>query len=113
MGDFTITEELKRAFEEKKIEYLPIRVATPEEFYKAIENLDVVIYVVALYRLFALGNQLSEVIQPFGSIEQPQGFFPGNRHIYTPPTINFHVLVYYIILPAPLAIEYHIFFSIP
>lgn len=38
MGDFTITEELKRAFEEKKIEYLPIRVATPEEFYKAIEN---------------------------------------------------------------------------
>lgn len=38
MGDFTITEELKRAFEEKKIEYLPIRVATPEEFYKAIGN---------------------------------------------------------------------------
>lgn len=38
MGDFTITEELRRAFEKQKIEYLPIRVATPEEFYKAIEN---------------------------------------------------------------------------
>lgn len=38
MGDFTITEKLKKAFEEKKIEYIPIRVATPEEFYKAIES---------------------------------------------------------------------------
>ncbi len=38
MGDFTITEELRRAFEEKKIEYIPIRVATPEEFYNAIEE---------------------------------------------------------------------------
>ena len=38
MGDFTITEELRKAFEEKKIEYISIRVATPEEFYKAIEN---------------------------------------------------------------------------
>ena len=38
MGDFTITEELKKAFEEKKIEYLPIRVATPDEFSNAIAN---------------------------------------------------------------------------
>lgn len=38
MGDFTITDELKKAFNESGIEYIPIRVATPEEFYKAIEN---------------------------------------------------------------------------
>lgn len=38
MGDFTITKELEKAFKDKKIEYIPIRVATPEEFYKAIEN---------------------------------------------------------------------------
>ncbi len=38
MGGFTITDELKKAFEEQKIEYIPIKVATPEEFYKAIEN---------------------------------------------------------------------------
>ena len=38
MGDFAITDELKKAFEKMKIEYFPIRVATPEEFYRAIEN---------------------------------------------------------------------------
>ena len=38
MGDFTITEELKQAFKERGIEYIPIRIATPEEFYKAIES---------------------------------------------------------------------------
>lgn len=38
MGNFTITEELKRAFEKQNIEYMPIRVASPEEFYKAIEK---------------------------------------------------------------------------
>lgn len=36
MGDFTITDKLRSAFEERNIEYYPIRVATPEEFYKAI-----------------------------------------------------------------------------
>lgn len=36
MGDFTITDELKKAFESKNITYYPIRTATPEEFYEAI-----------------------------------------------------------------------------
>lgn len=36
MGDFTITESLKKAFEERNITYFPIRIATPEEFYEAI-----------------------------------------------------------------------------
>ena len=36
MGDFTITDELKKAFEERKITYYPIRPANPEEFYEAI-----------------------------------------------------------------------------
>ena len=36
MGNFTITESLKKAFEEMKITYHPIRVATAEEFYEAI-----------------------------------------------------------------------------
>lgn len=38
MGDFTITEELKKAFKEKGIEYIAIRNATPDEFYQAIEK---------------------------------------------------------------------------
>lgn len=38
MGNFTITEELKRAFKEKGIEYIAIKNATPEEFYEAIEK---------------------------------------------------------------------------
>lgn len=38
MGDFTITEELKRAFEKRKIKYIPIRVATPDEFSEAIDK---------------------------------------------------------------------------
>lgn len=38
MGDFTINDKLKKAFERQKIEYYPIRVATPDEFYKAIEK---------------------------------------------------------------------------
>lgn len=36
MGDFAITDALKKAFEERNIEYFPIRVATPNEFYEAI-----------------------------------------------------------------------------
>jgi len=36
MGDFAITEELKEAFLRQKIEFFPIREATPEEFYEAI-----------------------------------------------------------------------------
>ncbi|MBQ3485698.1 MAG: hypothetical protein IJA77_09420 [Clostridia bacterium] len=36
MGDFTITEALKKAFEEKSISYYPLRIATPEEFFVAI-----------------------------------------------------------------------------
>lgn len=36
MGNFAITEELKEAFLNKNIELLPIREATPEEFYEAI-----------------------------------------------------------------------------
>ena len=36
MGDFAITDDLKKAFEERNIQYYPIRVATPEEFYEAI-----------------------------------------------------------------------------
>lgn len=36
MGDFTITESLKEAFEKKKITYFPIKTATAEEFYEAI-----------------------------------------------------------------------------
>ncbi len=36
MGDFTITEELKKAFNERQIEYFSIKAATPEEFYEAI-----------------------------------------------------------------------------
>ena len=38
MGDFTISDKLKAAFEKQKIDYFPIKVATPEEFYKAIEQ---------------------------------------------------------------------------
>lgn len=36
MGDFAISEELKKAFESKNIKYYPIRTATAEEFYEAI-----------------------------------------------------------------------------
>lgn len=36
MGDFTITDELKKAFESKNIICYPIKTATPEEFYEAI-----------------------------------------------------------------------------
>ena len=36
MGDFTISEKLKKAFESKNIKYYPIRTATAEEFYEAI-----------------------------------------------------------------------------
>lgn len=36
MGDFTITEELRKAFQEKNIQCFPIKVATPKEFYEAI-----------------------------------------------------------------------------
>lgn len=38
MGDFAITEELKQAFKRRGIEYISIRTATPDEFYKAIEK---------------------------------------------------------------------------
>jgi len=38
MGIDTINEELKAAFKKKNIEYYPIKSATPEEFYKAIEQ---------------------------------------------------------------------------
>lgn len=38
MGDFTITDELKEAFRKMKIEYFPIRIATPKEFSSAIEK---------------------------------------------------------------------------
>ncbi len=36
MGDFTITDALKKAFEQQNITYYPIKIATPEEFHKAI-----------------------------------------------------------------------------
>lgn len=36
MGDFTITDELKKAFASQNIEPYVIREATPEEFYEAI-----------------------------------------------------------------------------
>ncbi len=36
MGNFTITDGLKAAFEKKNITYFPIKTATPEEFYEAI-----------------------------------------------------------------------------
>lgn len=36
MGNFTISEELKRAFKERNIECFEIREASPEEFYDAI-----------------------------------------------------------------------------
>lgn len=36
MGDFAITETLIKAFEEKGIQYMPVREATAEEFYAAI-----------------------------------------------------------------------------
>ena len=36
MGDFTITDELREAFQTRNIEYFPIRETTAEEFYKAI-----------------------------------------------------------------------------
>ncbi len=38
MGTDTISEELKIAFKEKNIDYYPIKSATPEEFYSAIEQ---------------------------------------------------------------------------
>lgn len=42
MGNFTITEELKKAFKKRAIEYLPIKIATPEEFCKAIEKAKII-----------------------------------------------------------------------
>lgn len=42
MGDFTITKELEKAFEERGIEYYPLKVATPEEFFVAIETAKIV-----------------------------------------------------------------------
>ena len=36
MGDFAITEDLRRAFKEQNIVYYPIRPATPDEFFEAI-----------------------------------------------------------------------------
>lgn len=36
MGGFTITPELQEAFEKRNITFIPIRIATPEEFYNAI-----------------------------------------------------------------------------
>ena len=36
MGDFTITEELKEAFNSRNIEFISIREATAEEFHEAI-----------------------------------------------------------------------------
>lgn len=36
MGNFAITESLEKAFQVSNIAYLPIRIATPEEFYRAI-----------------------------------------------------------------------------
>lgn len=38
MGDFTITDSLKEAFEKNNIIYYPLKIATPEEFYNAIGN---------------------------------------------------------------------------
>lgn len=38
MGNFTITDSLKEAFEKKNIIYYPLKIATPEEFYNAIGN---------------------------------------------------------------------------
>lgn len=36
MGNFTISDELKRAFKERNIQYFEIREASPEEFHDAI-----------------------------------------------------------------------------
>lgn len=36
MGNFTISEELQSAFKQQNIEYYPLKIATPEEFYEAI-----------------------------------------------------------------------------
>jgi hypothetical protein len=36
VGGFTITPELQVAFEKRNITFIPIRIATPEEFYYAI-----------------------------------------------------------------------------
>lgn len=36
MGDFAITEDLRKAFKEQNIVYYPIRPATPDEFFEAI-----------------------------------------------------------------------------
>lgn len=36
MGDFTISEELRRALESRNIAYYPIRPAGPDEFFEAI-----------------------------------------------------------------------------
>ncbi len=36
MGDFAITEALKKAFNQKNIAFYAIRIASPEEFYNAI-----------------------------------------------------------------------------
>ena len=38
MGDFTITESLKEAFEKRQITYFPIKTATAEEFYEITKN---------------------------------------------------------------------------
>ena len=53
---------------------------------EGVGRVDVVVHVVALHGLLVLSNQLFEVVQTLGRVEQPQRFFPGNRHIYTPPT---------------------------
>lgn len=36
MGDFAITSELRKAFNERNVAFYEIRIATPEEFYEAI-----------------------------------------------------------------------------
>ncbi len=36
MGDFTITDELQRAFDAQKIDCIQLREATPEEFYFSV-----------------------------------------------------------------------------
>ena len=38
MGDFTITDELQRAFDAQKIDCIQLREATPEEFYSALRD---------------------------------------------------------------------------
>ena len=36
MGNFTITDSLRRAFQEMNITFFVLRIAEPEEFYEAI-----------------------------------------------------------------------------